>query len=95
MGRIRRDIEYAVDTGIFYCLGILLRVTTKGASFSESVTAEFAAAITHENQLYFLPEPRRVVDIIQRDAPSAEKADVRKHIEVGQCDRLGFHPSHG
>ena len=95
MGRIGRNIEYTVDTGFLQCFGICLRIAAKGASSPAADAIEFAAAITHEDQIHFLLEIGRFVHIIQRNAASAEKADVGKLIEVGQGDRLGFHPAHG
>ena len=52
MGRILRDVEDTVDTGLFQRIGVRLRVASKiGTS-----TAKFAAAETNEYQFNLLFE---------------------------------------
>jgi len=71
----RRDIEDAVDTGLFQTVGINLWVTAKEAS-ATAIAIEFAAAKAHEDELYLLFESWSLVNIIHGERPAAEKADV-------------------
>ena len=91
MGCIRGDVEDTVDTGLFQRLGIRLWITAKKAA---TTAIEFPAAKTDKHQLDFLHETGRIVDIIHGEGSAAEETYVRKLIEVGQCDRFGFHTTH-
>ena len=73
MGRIRRNIEDAVNTRLFQFVGICFWITAKS---STAVAAEFSAAVANEYQFYLLFEIRCIIDIIQGDATTAEEPDV-------------------
>ena len=91
MRRIRRNVESTVDAGLFQRVGVRFRVAAKGAA---SITAQFAAAVADEYQLYLLFKTGRIVDILHRDGAAAEKADVRERVEIFQSDCFGFHATH-
>src|SRR6185369_6025674 len=90
VGRVRRHIEITVYArgfeGLRVCLGISAEACT--------IAAKFSATICHEDYLYLLLERSHVGDIRRSDTATAENADVRELVEIGESNLPGLHSAH-
>jgi hypothetical protein len=79
-----------VDSDTLQRFDVRLRVTAA----ARSAATDFMAAITDKDQAIVFLEFLQLLDVLTRDAATAEQANVREHVELVQCDGLSFHASH-